>query len=63
MLAIIADSPSLARAQLQDATLFAAEQEIPLRVIETGELHDEDYVRNDSSRCFHCKKELFTAME
>jgi len=63
MLAIIADSPSLARAQLQDATLFAAEQEIPLRVIETGELHDEDYVRNDSSRCFRCKKELFTAME
>ena len=31
MLAVIADSPSLARAQLADATAFAGEQGIPLR--------------------------------
>src|SRR5262249_44958178 len=63
MLAVIADSPSLARAQLNDATLFAREQQIPLKVITTSELDDADYVRNDASRCFHCKDELFTVME
>jgi pyridinium-3,5-biscarboxylic acid mononucleotide sulfurtransferase len=63
MLAVIADSPSLARNQLADATAFAAEQGIPLEIIITGELDRPEYARNDSSRCFHCKDELFTAME
>jgi uncharacterized protein len=63
MLAVIADSPSLARNQLADATAFAAEQEIPLEIISTDELDRPEYARNDSSRCFHCKDELFTAME
>lgn len=63
MLAVIADSPSLARAQLADATAFAAEQNIPLEIIVTDELDRPEYVRNDSSRCFHCKDELFTVME
>src|SRR6202011_3683103 len=63
MLAVIADSPSLARAQLADATAFAGEQGIPLEIIVTDELDRPEYVRNDSSRCFHCKDELFTVME
>ena len=63
MLAVIADSPSLARAQLADATAFAAEQAIPLEIIVTDELDRPEYARNDASRCFHCKDELFTAME
>ena len=63
MLAVIADSPSLARTQLADATAFAAEQEIPLEVIVTSELDRPEYARNDAARCFHCKDELFTTME
>jgi pyridinium-3,5-biscarboxylic acid mononucleotide sulfurtransferase len=63
MLAVIADSPSLARAQLADAVAFAREQEIPLEVISTSELERPEYVRNDSTRCFFCKDELFTVME
>jgi uncharacterized protein len=63
MLAVIADSPSLARAQLADATAFAAEQGIPLEIIVTDELDRPEYARNDASRCFHCKDELFTVME
>ena len=62
MLAVIADSPSLSRAHLRDAVDFAASQGIPLRVIETRELEDSNYVRNDGSRCFHCKDELFDVM-
>ena len=63
MLAVIADSPSLARTHLQDAIAFASEQNIPLEVIATDELDRPEYVRNDASRCFHCKDELFTVME
>jgi pyridinium-3,5-biscarboxylic acid mononucleotide sulfurtransferase len=63
MLALIADSPSLARTQLADAVAFANEQSIPLEVIPTTELDRPEYARNDASRCFHCKDELFTVME
>ena len=63
MLAIVADSPSLARTQLADAVAFAREQSIPLEVIPTGELDRSVYVRNDAQRCFFCKDELFTLME
>ena len=63
MLAIIADSPSLARTQLSDAIAFAREQAIPLEVVATSELDRPEYIRNDSQRCFFCKDELFTLME
>ena len=63
MLAVIADSASLARSQLADAIAFAREQGIPLEVIATAELDRPEYIRNDASRCFHCKDELFTVME
>jgi uncharacterized protein len=63
MLAVIADSPSLARTQMADATAFAGEQAIPLEIIVTSELDRPEYSRNDASRCFHCKDELFTTME
>jgi len=63
MLAVIADSPSLARTHLVDAIAFAREQEIPLEVISTAELDRPQYVRNDGQRCFHCKDELFDVME
>jgi pyridinium-3,5-biscarboxylic acid mononucleotide sulfurtransferase len=63
MLAVIADSPSLARFQLEDALGFAREQNIPVEVIPTRELTRPEYIRNDASRCFHCKDELFSVME
>ena len=63
MLAVIADSPSLARNHLADAIAFAAEQQIPLEVLSTTELDRPEYIRNDAMRCFHCKDELFTVME
>ena len=63
MLAVIADSPSLARTHLVDAMAFAKEHSIPLEVISTTELDRPEYTKNDASRCFHCKDELFTVME
>jgi pyridinium-3,5-biscarboxylic acid mononucleotide sulfurtransferase len=63
MLAVIADSPSLARTHLSDAIAFANEHGIPLEVIATSELDRPEYARNDGQRCFHCKDELFAVME
>ncbi|MGA2346600.1 MAG: ATP-dependent sacrificial sulfur transferase LarE [Candidatus Sulfotelmatobacter sp.] len=63
MLAVIADSPSLARTQLSDAVAFASEQQIPVEVISTSELDRPEYIRNDGQRCFQCKDELFAVME
>lgn len=63
MLALIADSPSLARAQFNDALAFAREQGIPLETIQTSEMERPEYLRNDQLRCFHCKDELFLMME
>lgn len=63
MLAVTADSPSLARTHLADALAFAEEQGIPIEVIVTTELDHPEYTRNDSQRCFHCKDELFGAIE
>ena len=60
---MIADSPSLARTQLQDALAFAQEHRIAIEVIQTGEMDRPEYVRNDRQRCFHCKDELFQVME
>jgi uncharacterized protein len=63
MLAVIADSPSLPRAELAAALAFTAEHGIPTKILHTDELDREDYARNDSQRCFHCKDTLFAAME
>jgi uncharacterized protein len=63
MLAVIADSPSLPRAELAAALAFTAEHGIPTEVLHTAELDNPEYQRNDAQRCFHCKDELFTQME
>src|SRR5882762_2614398 len=63
MLAVIADSASLPRAELAAALAFTAQHHIPTHILQTAELDRPDYVRNDTQRCFHCKDELFTHME
>ncbi len=63
MLAVLADSPSLARRDFEQACAFARTLDMPLRVIATEELDRPEYQRNDANRCFHCKDELFAAMK
>ncbi len=62
MLAVLADSPSLARRDLDQASAFARSIGMPLRVVPTEELDRPEYARNDADRCFHCKDELFNVM-
>ena len=63
MLAVLADSPSLARRDMEQACAFARSLGMPLEVVATEELDRPEYTRNDASRCFHCKDELFAVME
>lgn len=63
MRAVIADSPSLPRRQLEEAVAFAKKHAILLEVVATNELENPAYTKNDLQRCFHCKNELFTVMK
>ena len=63
MLAVLADSPSLARRDMEQARAFAESIGMPLRVIQTEEFDKPEYQRNDANRCFHCKTELFEGMK
>ena len=63
MLAVLADSASLARRDMEQASAFAHLLEMPLEVVQTEELDKPEYARNDANRCFHCKDELFATMK
>jgi uncharacterized protein len=58
-LAVIADSPSLPRRELQEALDIAKAFAFPVRVIQTREFTNENYTANPANRCYFCKHELF----
>jgi len=61
-LAVLADSPSLPRRELEEAVAIAAQFSIPLRVIRTREFENPAYTANPNNRCYFCKHELFTQL-
>jgi uncharacterized protein len=61
--AVTADSPSVPRAELAEARRLAQAIGIRHEVVATDEFHDPAYVRNDGSRCYYCKSELYTQIE
>ncbi len=58
-LAVIADSPSLPRRELDEALAIARQFGFPVRVIKTNEMADANYTGNPTNRCYFCKSELF----
>ena len=60
--AVTADSPSLARAELREATELARRLGLRHQVVATGELDDQRYVRNGADRCYFCKDALMRAL-
>ena len=63
MVAVLADSPSLARREYRNAVNFAQDHGIPLQIIRTGEMRNPEYQANRADRCYHCKKALFEKIE
>lgn len=58
--AVTADSPSVARAELADARRAAELIGIRHVVVATDEFANADYAANDGRRCYFCKDELYT---
>lgn len=62
VLAVTADSPSLARDELDHCRSVADELDLPWRSITTRELSDERYRANDGDRCYWCKDALMDVL-
>lgn len=61
--AVTADSPSVPRSELDEAVRLARQIGIRHRIVVTEEFENSDYVRNDGSRCYFCKSELYSRIE
>ena len=63
VLAVTADSPSLAREDLTDALALAQRMELSHLVVRTHEVSLSGYRENTPARCYFCKHELFDVLE
>jgi pyridinium-3,5-biscarboxylic acid mononucleotide sulfurtransferase len=52
-------SPSLAPFELEDAARVARSIGARHELVDSHEIENEDYAKNDVDRCFHCKSELY----
>ncbi|MDC0171750.1 ATP-dependent sacrificial sulfur transferase LarE [Candidatus Nitrosopelagicus sp.] len=57
-IAVTADYKTLSSEELDSAKLVAREIGITHHLIEYSELENENFVQNDSKRCFYCRDEL-----
>ena len=62
-IAVTADSASVPRAEVEEATELARRIGIRHRIVQTDEFNDPDYIRNDGTRCYYCKSELYQRIE
>src|ERR1700757_1135156 len=62
-IAVTANSPSVARSELEDAKRLAKLIGIRHLIVATEEFHDPDYIKNDGTRCYFCKSELYSKIE
>jgi pyridinium-3,5-biscarboxylic acid mononucleotide sulfurtransferase len=62
-LMVIAQSESYPKSELDLALDLARERGWKVRVIETHELENPDYQKNDGTRCYFCKSELFVHLD
>jgi len=57
-IAVTADYKTLSQEELQSAKQVCSEIGIEQMILDYSELENEDFVKNDSNRCFHCRMEL-----
>ncbi|MDO5581250.1 MAG: ATP-dependent sacrificial sulfur transferase LarE [Planctomycetia bacterium] len=62
ILAIFASSPTGGGSLPEEVSALAAEIGIPLQVLESEELKDPEFARNDDQRCYYCKRHRFSRM-
>lgn len=59
LLAVTADSASMAQIERDDAKCFAESIGVAHVLEKSAELSNPNYIVNDARRCYHCKTELF----
>ena len=57
-IAVTADYKTLSKEELLSAKQVCSEIGIEQMILDYSELENEDFVKNDSNRCFHCRMEL-----
>ncbi len=62
-LAVMADSPSLPRSEFKEAIALSEQFGFPLKIIQTKEFENEEYLSNPNNRCYFCKHALFEETE
>lgn len=60
--AVTADSPSVPRSELADARRLAERIGIRHLIVGTEEFENPDYRKNDGTRCYYCKSELYATI-
>ncbi|MEO8744947.1 MAG: ATP-dependent sacrificial sulfur transferase LarE [Candidatus Dormiibacterota bacterium] len=61
--AVLASSPAYPESEQEEARILARSLGARLVEVATDEVELEEYARNNPDRCFHCKEELFDALE
>jgi uncharacterized protein len=56
---LLADSPSVPRSEVAEATELAARRGWNFEVLHTNEFENDSYLKNDGTRCYYCRAELF----
>lgn len=59
VLAFIGKSPTCPAREIEEAKALSALIGAKYIIVETSEMEDPDFVRNDKSRCYYCKNHLF----
>ncbi len=63
VVAVTADSPSLPRNELDETKKIARKIGANHLIINTEETKNENYLKNPSDRCYHCKSELYSKLK
>jgi len=63
VLAVTADSKTYVAEELQGARELAAQLDVRHKIIETDELDVPHFRNNPPTRCYYCKRELFSTMK
>lgn len=60
--AVTGHGQAVAQSDLNDAKCVAQQIGISHHIVETMEIQDPDYVKNDARRCFYCKSTLYNTL-
>ena len=61
-LAVIGASPAYPPEEIAEACEIAERLRVPLKIVNTHQMDDPNFVRNDARRCYYCRVELYDCL-